>query len=325
MEKIIGIRYGRVRAHPCNREWFAAVGVKMTYPFNIFTDPWVYKLGPLNQLFGFLYSLIIPRAETYLLTSTGCVSAVWLKKKLHGSKIIAVNSDTFYRDLRKARGLKRVYMNWLAKNVDGIVSTSHLMKGLVDLNVPHEVVYPYCDVKRFSSVKPDYKSGNICSIGTGVRTKGTDILYEVYAMYKKKFSSSKLFVLGEKRMIAHMKHPEGTVLPGKVDPRSYLSKSSIYINTSRHESFGVNIVEAMCAGFVPLVTDRCGAAELVREVDPSLVTSLDSSEIAKKAVALQRNSAKRKKLGAKAKKVARRCTKGWSVRNFKNAFSLVSS
>ena len=322
MRNIIGVHYGSKTAHPANEAWMRAVGVRIFVPFNFFTSQFMYKLGSLNQLFGLVYSLFIPKADTYFLTSTGCAITVILKKKLFGSKIVTINSDTFYRDLRNARGIRKLYMRWLAWHIDGMVSTSYMMKKLADpyIQSPHKMVYPYCDVKKFSKIKSKYQSADICSIGTGITTKGTDILFEVFAHYKKKFPKSKLYVCGSREWIKHLKAPKDVVLPGLVDPKSYLAKSGIYINTSRHESFGVNIVEAMCSGFAPLVTDRCGTAEIVQKIDPKLVTSLDPKEIAMKAVTLQKNIMRKKELGKKAKKLGIQFTKEKSIKGFKKAF-----
>jgi len=92
------------------------------------------------------------------------------------------------------------------------------------------------------------------------------------------------------------------------------------MNTARIEPFGVNIVEAMCAGLAPLVSKHCGAAELVRKVDPWLVTSLDPKKIAQKAAALQKGD-KKKRLGKKARKVGMQYTKEKSIREFKKAYT----
>jgi len=311
-----------VAPHPANEAWMRAVGTNQFRPFNFFSSSFMRKFSLGNQLFGFLYSFFIPSAKMYLLTSTGCAISVLFKKKILGSTVIAINSDTFYRDLRAAKGIRKWYMLWLAKHIDGMVSSSYMMERLARpfISCPHEVVYPFCDVKKFSKVKPNYRSSHICSIGTGINTKGTDILFDAFEIYQKKFPESKLYVCGPQHPIKHLLVPKNTVLPGRVDPARFLSKSGIYINTSRHESFGVNIIEAMCAGLPTLVTDRCGAAEFLRKVDPWLVTSLDPKEIAQKAISLQKNVRKKIMLGKKARKMGIKFTKKRSVEEFKTAF-----
>jgi len=322
MHKILGIRFGGLEAHWIHEIWFKELGVKRSVPFNFFTSRKAYRLGSLNQLFGLIYSFFIPTARTYLLTSAGCMITVVLKKKIFKNKVISINSDTFFRDLAKAKGFRRRYQLWLIKHIDGMISTSYMMERLAAkfIDVPHEVVYPFCDIKKFSKIKPNYNSLNICSIGTGIATKGTDILYEVFDIYNKSFPTSKLYVCGHKDYISHLKKHNNAVLTGFADPGPYLAKSGVYINTSRHESFGVNIIEAMCAGLPTLVTDRCGAAEFVRKVDPWLVTSLDPKEIAQKAISLQKNVRKKIMLGKKVRKKGIKFTKKKSVEEFKIAF-----
>jgi glycosyltransferase involved in cell wall biosynthesis len=311
------------KAHDVNEAWFASIDVHKSYPFNISTSrKLLSKLGGLNQILGFLHSLFIPNAKLYLLTSTGCSCAVILKKIFLKSKIIAINSDTFFTDLENAKGIKRFYMSWLLKHIDAIISTSEMMKNLSEKHtkVPNKVVYPFCEAERFTKVNPKHTQ-NICSIGIGTNTKGTDILLDAFRDINKKIPNAKLIVCGNKDSLKGMNIPDNCIFPGIVDPAPHLENSGLYINASRHESFGVNILEAMNAGIPAIVSNRCGAAELIEQIDSSLIVEPSAKEIAKKSIALLKNPEQRIVLGKKSRKIAKKYSKTKSVASFKKIFT----
>lgn len=329
MKNIIGIRSGLDKPHKIHQIWFESIGIKKTYPFNMTSSRKIlWTLRSLNQILGFTNSIFLPNAKYYLVESTGCVSAVILKKKLFGSKIIAINSDTFYADLEKARGIKKTYMFWLAKHVDGLVSTSSMIKELANkfIDKPNKVVFPFLNVNKFKKINPDYKSNNICAIGLESHTKGTDILFRAFKKLHEKNKTTKLFVCGHKELLKNIKVPVGCELPGFVNPVPYLKKSSIYINAAKFEAFGVNILEAMCAGIPTIVTNRCGASEIVKKIDDRLVVESDVNQITKIAFELQNDFKLRGRLGKKLKQEALKYTKQKSTLYFrKTVFELIKN
>lgn len=307
--------------HPVHRAWMESVSSRPLLPFIPKKLAFVRDWGPFfNQPLSFINSFFIPKAKVYLLTGVGNTLATFRKPK--GVKVISINSDTFFMDLKNASYLRKKYSLFLLKQIDGFVSTSNMMKELAKKYtfVPHKVVYPFYNVKKFLRIKPDYKSINICSIATARYSKGADILKEVFKIYKNKFKDSKLFVLGKGDLSEMLRKEKSIINPDWADPKDYFPKSGIYINTARIEPFGVNILEAMAAGLPPLVSKYCGAAEIVKKIDPWLITSLNPKEIAKKAIELQINIKRKKELGKKAKKIALEYTKNRSIKNFEKAF-----
>jgi len=215
-------------------------------------------------------------------------------------------------------------MLWLVKHVDGIVSTSNMMRRISEkyTDVPHEVVYPFCDVKRFTKIRPQHKSIDICAIGTGA-CKGVDILYKAFTQINKRLPESRLYLCGSLDLIKSLKRPKNCMTPGHVNPVPYLSRSGMFINAARLEPFGVNILEAMAAGLPTLATKNCGASEILKEVDPELITSTDPKEIALKAVQLQKDVKKKKQIGEKSRKIVRKYTEKKSAADFKRAFNRI--
>ncbi len=147
-------------------------------------------------------------------------------------------------------------------------------------------------------------------------SKGTDILVEVFKKYKEIHKDAKLIILGEDKMKKELEKIPGVITPGFCDPAPYLEEASIYINTARHEPFGLNIIEAMASGQIPIVSKYCGAKDFVEKIDKELVTDLNPDNILRAILKLE----KRKdlsKLREKCRQVAKEFTKEKCVNDFK--------
>ena len=322
MREFVAIRFGMKKSHPINEDWFSAIGIRKSYPFNIFSSKSFLKSYPLfNQLLGFFHSLFLPNAKNYILTSTGCMSSVILKKILFKSKVIVINSDTFYKDLKDITGFKKKYMLWLISFVDLMISTSNQMVSLsnpyLKESIKNKVIYLYGDINKFSKVNGDLNSKDICAIGAGINTKGTDILFEAFTLYQKIYPKSKLYLCGDLNDISNLTIPKNVITPGIIDPSIYLKKSSICINTSRHESFGVNILEGMLSSNVVFASKFCGASEILQKIDSRLVITLTPSKISNTLIDFQKDITLKKTIVKKSKKLALSFTKEKSLSLFK--------
>ncbi|MBW2969197.1 glycosyltransferase [Candidatus Woesearchaeota archaeon] len=320
---IQGIHFGGehkgTTIHKVHKYWLESISSRKSIPFIpkkiVFLRDW----GPaVNQVVSLICSPFVPRAKLYILTGMGCAPSIFFKNKK--SKIILINSDTFFRNYPNYSLLAKKWASCLLKRVDGIISTSKMMQELAQKHVtcPCEVVYPFCDVARFINVKSNLNSPNICTIGMNLHAKGTDILIKAFEIYQKTYPDAKLYICGDHIYKKKIKNKDVIVL-GICDPAPVLSKCGVYINSSRHESFGVNIIEAMCAGIPPVVTEFCGAKEFVEKIDPKLICPLNPQKIAKSAIEYFQNPNKYE-LGKKAKNIASKLTKKSSIRNFQKAF-----
>ncbi len=161
---ICGIYYLRDQTgEPCHRAhmpWFKSIpNLRITsYKLDILPDV-ISSGGILAQKSSFLKSAIMPQADIYIMESISCMPSVTFRK---GVKII-INTDTFFKDLESYSGIKKKYADWLLNNVNGIISTSPMMKELAEkyTSVPNEVIYPFVDVKKFLKIKPRYNKHTI--------------------------------------------------------------------------------------------------------------------------------------------------------------------
>lgn len=119
---------------------------------------------------------------------------------------------------------------------------------------------------------------------------GTDILLRAFALLKMKLPGFqlKLDIVGDGSMLANMKDMAvqlgiekdvdfcGWVEADKVP--ELLKRMDICVYLSRHESFGVSLLEAMAAG-IPLVVTRCpGFIEVVEDPENAILVDIESPE-----------------------------------------------
>ncbi len=314
------------RPHEIHNAWVEALGIDKFVHHTLIEMRNIFpKLSALNHLFAYCKSLFVPKSKIYFLTSLGALPAVVLNKKLYGSKVISINSDTFLTILNESKGLKKKYLTWLLKHVDAVISTSEWVGNLAagHCNAVQEIVYPFCKIDNFCKLDSNWQSPDIGCIGLAIKTKGTDILIDAFNKYNEKFPESKIYLCGKPGPVEHLKKPKNSIMPGWVNPPEFLSKMGIYVNASRHESFGVNILEAMCSGKALVVTNHCGAAELIRQVDPSLVVDPDSNAIAEAMIKLQSDLKRKKELCVKLRNLGLKYTKERSVKEFKKKFDSI--
>jgi glycosyltransferase involved in cell wall biosynthesis len=284
---------------------------------------------PLLQIpVALIMQFKVPAADIYFLEGGACLAVGVFKKMLTGAKIVLRNGDPLFYTLHSLPPWKREVLKFMIKRIDGILSDSELSREMARLytNVPNEIAYPYVNVESFLHVEPNLRSFNLFYLGVLNEFKGVDILLDAFEIVKKEFNNSTLYLcgkfLGSRKLETKIRKAEGVYALGfHPAPQEIMAKCSVYLNVARVEPFGINVLEAMCAGLIPIVSENVGAKEVVRELDPSLVVSLDPAEIAAKvAEVFEMPYPKKIRLSKKAKRLASRFTKEWSLKNFREKF-----
>ena len=146
-------------------------------------------------------------------------------------------------------------------------------------------------------VEPDLASHRMVFLGGGpnefrMRYKGLDLMVEAFGIAAASDPDLCFDIVGEwddsviesvlsgvqesaKARIRFLGAIGDSVALGRV-----FGDCSLYIHCSRGDAFPGASVEAMMAGLVPLVSDWTGTKQLVEQVDPRLVVSLDANEVA---------------------------------------------
>ena len=190
--------------------------------------------------------------------------------------------------LRRARIIKKLYMvalspainsrkfRILSHHVNGIIAVSSLVKSLIQrqgYNRPIYILHPSPpEIDLLLPVSPCYDSHNLCFIGAPAYYKGGDRLKALIKEVRKEVPQAKLFLIGGKL------EAEGIVSLGRIsqkDKLRILANCSLYVHPARLDAFAISVLEAMAAGLIPVVTPTTGSAEVVVQVDPSLVVGFN--------------------------------------------------
>lgn len=270
----------------------------------------------------------IPKADIYFLEGGACLTIGVIRKMLTGAKLILRNGDPLFYILPHLPPYKRKILEFMIKYIDGTLSDSELSRERAwrYTRVPTEIAYPYAEVERFLPIRPNLDSFNVFYLGVLNEFKGVDLLVDAFKLIRKKFNESTLYLcgrfLGSKELEIEMANVKGVnVLGFHPTPEKIMEKCSVYINAARIEPFGVNVVEAMCAGLIPIVSENVGAKEVVQKLNPSLVVDLDPAKIAKKVIEIfEMSHHKKLKLSKKAKEVGSRFTKERALKDFEHKF-----
>lgn len=223
-------------------------------------------------------------------------------------KTVAVEHASYF-DGGKKLGLAWFGRKIACKHTDCVVVLTK--KDLQDYksNMPVinkiEQIYNPLDVKLKSS-KYDLTSRNIITCGRLVHVKGYDLLLEVARKVFDFYPSWEWHIYGEGpeklelvQKIKLYKLENNVKLMGEVtDLYERYQQYSFYVMTSRSESFGMVLIEALKAG-IPVVSFKCpnGPSEIiVDEVNGLLVPHLDVDTMANKIIELIGDPLQRERL-----------------------------
>ena len=327
MKKVF-IHWGPHRAH---KAWAESINCEIC-PFIPRIFFFLRFQSPLiHQFAAALFCFRIPKADIYLIEGMGCIIPAIIRKK-KGSKIIMINDDPFFYDYGNLSGLRKKIYDILLSNVDAIVSTS----GYMDKQIPKKVkakraINPlFADIRKFSTIDADLKQKTLGFIGRLRNKKGIDILLSVFSQVHKKDNSYRLYLVGNiedkslRKKLEKLDHKvrDNIHITGFIDnPWHYMEKIGTYVNPARHEPFGINVIEAMCAGIPPIVTSNCGAADIVAKAAPELVVKADRKAIISKINWLNSDLRGKQILGEKCRKEGEKYTIKRSVEAFKKIFN----
>ncbi|BDU51114.1 glycosyltransferase family 4 protein [Haliovirga abyssi] len=324
------IVYIEKKAHKLHKEFAKSVGVEEFSYFllPIFDREFIRRNAILHQIFSMFSIFFIPKADIYIVDAINKSLPVIIKKIFNKNiKIVAINSNSFFRDLEFDKKIVLDYKLWLCKYIDGIISTTYEIKKIADkyINIKNEVVYPFIDTKRLENIKIDYNKKAILTIGGPSKIKGTDILIEAFIGFNKKYKDYKLYIIGEDILYNNYKKRyseyKNIIFTGyEKDIRKYFEKSSIYIQPSRSDAAGMAVLESMYCGILPIVSKNVGLKEIVEKVEKNFVIDLSKKNIVGILESIEKKEYNIKELGEKAKEVTKKYSEDRQKEKFKKVF-----
>lgn len=174
-----------------------------------------------------------------------------------------------HADLRAQSFLKRIIARFVLRRADSVRVVSERLKTVVEqiLRRPTSqkvtVLPVFIDIERFKAIvrKPNDQP-TIVWIGRFEHEKDPLRALSVFKEVLKEVVDAKLIMLGSGSLGATLRGAARDLpveFPGWTDPAPYLQRAQVVLSTSRAESFGSSIVEALAAG-VPVVAPDVGIA-----------------------------------------------------------------
>lgn len=156
---------------------------------------------------------------------------------------------------------------WLAVRYAKVITVTgeRMLQGLVERGVPREKIriLPHCiDTERFSpgNAEPDF---DIVSVGQLIQRKRMDVIIDAVALLRDRGVTVRAGILGAgplegalRQQIEERKLGDRVELLGyRDDVEAVLRRGRIFALVSEWEGVPFAMIEAMCTGLVPIVTD----------------------------------------------------------------------
>lgn len=159
-------------------------------------------------------------------------------------------------------------------------------------------------------------SPGLIAVGRLEDQKGFDLLLRAYSKIADRFPDWSLIIRGEGQLRESIERQRDELglrdkvhLPGITDvPGTWVDEGEVFVLSSRYESFGNVLTEAMVAG-LPIVSFDCpfGPGEIITDgVDGLLVPPEDPDALADAMLTVMQNAELRQRLGQAAQKNVRR-------------------
>ena len=251
--------------------------------------------------------------------------AGWLIKKRFKIPLLIHFHGDFWQNKYWLLEKKRWWFNWfflilskfLVDGADGIRVVSSgignkLVKGGVDKKKIRVIPTPvdlnkfiYCHPEKVRKLRKKHQNRKtIINVGRQDPSKDYSTLYKAISLIYDDYKRLVFWQAGNKDYLpGKIKADENLVLisSGKVKQEKlvdYYHASDIYVSSSKHESFGKVLIEAMAAGLPIVATATTGSQEIIQDgINGFLVPIGDSSALARKVLYLLNNPEKAREMG----------------------------
>ena len=187
----------------------------------------------------------------------------WRAARRMGAKL----NLQIHTDLSAQPFWRRLLAYFLLRRADSVrVVSEKIRKQVQDRGVkaPIRVLPIYIDISRFQNLKPEpHTQKTILWIGRFEPEKNPLSAVRILKEVRADGIDAKLIMLGTGTLESAIRKLAGSLpieLPGWQNPESYLQIADVVLCTSKHESWGASILEALAAG-VPVVSPDIGIAK----------------------------------------------------------------
>lgn len=187
----------------------------------------------------------------------------WRIARRNGAKL----NLQIHTDLSAQSFGRSLLANFLLRRADSVRVVSEKIRKQIQsigIRVPIYVLPIYVDISRFQNLISEPHSQKII-LWVGRFEKEKDPLYAIQVLEKVRARDidAKLIMLGSGSLEASIQKQACNLpveLPGWQDTKQYLQIADVVLCTSKHESYGASIIEALSAG-VPVVAPDVGIAK----------------------------------------------------------------
>ncbi len=304
-------------------------------------DFWHYnhylKNTPLPKIFkSSINGILLPKYEVYLTEGGAPISPIAMKKIL-GSRSVHINliaDETFMMMEQTPEEMKNIYSPFVniahkmaSRYIDGAIAVSKMAKENAEqfIDKPIRIVYPFIEdslYEQLGPVEPCIQDHIVLSIGYGKHAKGMDILIQAFKIVKEHVEDAEIYIIGKDHPEAWNRLDNVHVLGFVDDLIPYFSRSSVFVQSSRADTFPVATLESIRAGLPTIVSDKTGTKEVIHELGPEFVRKVQSEDIAEGILHyFELSTSKKMELSLKSKKLGAKFNKKEMCELFKKEFT----
>jgi glycosyltransferase involved in cell wall biosynthesis len=223
-------------------------------------------------------------------------------------------------------------VNLLYKLPDKVLGVSELVAKLIDNDI--FIIHPVPpEIDKLLEAKLVEKRPWVCFVGAFIPIKGLHLVPDVAHRLRGEGVRAIFMLIGGTeegrltRLILRKAETFGVreyIKIVKPLPRAelfnLLRRCSVYLQPSLFDAFPISVVEAMALGVVPVVAKYVGAAEVVKEVDQSLIREPMSESLADALKTLLEDPPLLRELSGRSREAVRETLSFKSVLNDIEAF-----
>lgn len=301
------------------------------YPTNSTT-----KLNYIFDAYNLAKNIYWPDKFDLIVTQDPFLTALagWLIKKRFKIPLLMHFHGDFWQNKYWLLEKGRWWFNWfffilskfLVDGADGLRVVSSgikdkLIAGGIDKKKIRVIPTPvdlskfiYCDLEKVRNFRKKHHLGRkvIINVGRKDPSKDYQALYKAISLAYDDYKKLAFWQIGNKDYLREkIKADENLTLTstGKIDQKeltNYYHASDIYVSSSKHESFGKVLIEAMAAGLPVVATATTGSKEVIKDGQNGFLVPIgDSQALARKILYLLNNLDKAKEMGETGRRMVK--------------------